>query len=463
MFKFQGRLNVVLIVVPGLLGLLTAAAFFPGIMPFDTIGFVYQALTGRFNDVHAPLIAAFWRILFFLWDNVGNLFCVHVILYWFFWALLALVSFKEWHKQLFVLALAALPPLWSQTIVVGTDTELSLALLGSYLFLVMSVLTQVDGRPKNNFIGSVCIGFGIFFFTYSAAVRSNSLPALIPLAYFMVRAILGKPTLIRAILLTCCICGMGLLSTYWLNYGWLKAAKNHIFQAEEIFDIAGVFSQAPNIELIPPYWKMMNHQFTPEMLSQNYTPYSEVPFTSWGHPIIPMTADPQCLNALTRKWIMAISQYPSEFLRHRWAVFKRLMGVGEPRIYYALFFDTCPNQLGIEDLGDPMLQKGFKTYFIYFRNSLFFRGWFYLFILFAMVPFQWFKLPDSHRLKIPAICCALSALLYGMSYFIISPCAEFRLLYPMVALTLFSLVLTLSSAATTEEEKRTARSVTTKS
>ena len=453
MFKIRERLNGIVVLFPILMVFLTINAYFPGKMSPDSFGFLEQALTRQFGDMHPPIIAAVWRFLLWIWNNPAGLFCAQVVFYWGFWALLSAVAFREWNQQIFVLGIAALPPLWTQSFVIWTDSEFSISLLGSYLFGILAVYLNFHSPIKKKISVVIVVMLAILLFIYSAAIRKNSLPSLIPLAYFLDQAIFNKKSNTRTWFVVCGLCVFSLLAVEWINYGWLKAKKEHFFQLEETFDIMGVFSQTQRVDLIPPYWKIMNEKLTPEILLNCYTPYSEVPYSFWGDSPVKMTTNPECLKELSQKWMMAIRDFPLEFLHHRWEVYKRLLAIGEPKVFFPYYLDVASNTCNVRDQGDAVLQRVFNSYFKFFRNSLLFRGWFYFCLLLGLLVFQCFKLPNAHVLKIPVVCSSLSALLFEAGLFPFSPSAEFRFLYPVVTLFFLSLVLTFSAYGSSRQER----------
>jgi hypothetical protein len=440
----KSRIHWPVLLIAALMALLTILAFFPGRFSPDSTNYLGQALTGQYNDLHPVIMAAVWRfLLLWVWDNPGVLLVVHALLYWLIWAFLATTVSQKPYQQILILAVATLPPLWSQIIVIWTDPELSLSLLGCYLFGLWAFFSRPKKPGPKSTQELWFLGLALLCFIYSATVRKNSLPALIPLAFFLSQAVFRNISRAKAIFLAGCLCVFSLLAADVINHGYLKASKTYVFQLVQTFDVVGVYSQTRRADLIPKYWMETNKKLTPEMLLNAYSPYTEVPLTFWGDPVVPMTLDPGQLRELTQKWLWAMKTFPIEFLRHRWDAYKRLLAIGEPKVFFPLCFEVAENNWGVRDQGDPGLQKALKSYFNFFRNSFFFRGWAYLSLLLVLMGYQWFRLSDTSPLKLAALCSALSAFLFGATYFAYVPAAEFRFLYPVVTLFFLSLILTL--------------------
>jgi hypothetical protein len=290
------------------------------------------------------------------------------------------------------------------------------------------------------------------FFLYSAAVRENSLPALIPLIIFLIYSQFEKMKIFWIVLLACGVSVFSLFIVHFFNYGILQTKKTFPYQISQIFDVAGVFVVTGREDLIPTYWKKLNPEVSPETLMSKYDPNSVISLVFWGDSLIKLTSEPSYLKELNEKWLEAVFHNPWAFLQHRWKAFKPLMGIGMPKTYYPYHFGIERYTRGIQDQGDPMLQQVFKTYVVFFRDSFFFRGWVYLVLLFSLALYQFLKYPATSLLHQPGFCAGLSGLLYGLGYFLYTPAADFRFLYPTVLLFFLSLILTVSEVTQTVEK-----------
>ncbi len=419
--------------------LLTVVAFFPGEMTADTYDQLIQANVGVFLDGHPPIMAAFWRFLFWFSKNPGILFVLHNICYWFFWCLLSMISFKNWKLKLFVLGLGALPPLWCQVIVVWKDTELSICLLGAYLFLILAKWVHKTNWQWKSFLFYLCLAPSVALFFYSCAVRLNSLPALVPLAWYLFKIGDGKFCSIRIFFGVPLFLAVNFGAVHFFNYDVLKAHKYYVSQALKIQDIVSVFIQTDREELLPSYWKILNPKIDPETLRKDNQ--NEDLYSSTGKLPVEVTHDLPQLSELNGKWLESIRLYPWIYLQHRWKVFCELLRIGEKDSYFPFQLNMAPSRFNLVESGNPSLRVVLKYYFWKFGNSVFFKGWPYLLLLLAIIGFHLFGPVRWNLGKEASFFSALSAFLYAAGYFFYAPAFDFRLLYPTVTLTVFSLVM----------------------
>ncbi len=442
MSEIRSRIDPLLLGSFFLLTGLTLWAFFPGQMSPDTINQLAQARMGSYHDMHQPIMAALWRgLLEFAWDNPGVLFTFHVLLYGSFFYGLALAAFPAGAGRWAVLLVAALPPLWSQVIVVWKDTELSLALLGFILFAILAERASRGPAGGLKPLRAIFVVLCLLACFYAAAVRENSLPAIFPLLALLVSSQVKRWKAVRVALAAILLSALNWAAVQVLDYGILHAERKHPYQVNAIFDIAGVYAGTGREDLIPDYWKKLNPQLTPRVLASRYDPHSVISIIAWGEPLIPLTKDPAFLAELRTKWREAVLQYPGAWLAHRWRVFRALMGVGMPQTYYPYHFGIDENGMGVRNEGNPRFQQAFRAYVVFFRDSLFFRGWVYLVLLGLLLGARWRKFPDAQIWADPAFTSALSGFLYGTGYFLYAPAADFRFLYPMVLLFFLSVLL----------------------
>jgi hypothetical protein len=446
--------NLIVILTTLLFFLLTVTAFFPGEMSPDSYQQLNQALTGVYTDFHAPIMSAFWRFLLHFWGNPGVLFFFHNICYWSFWCLLSASVFDDWKAKLATLSLAALPPLWSQVIVVWKDTELSICLLGAYLLIYL--VKSRDEKKTSFFHHYLLLFLTTVLLFYSAAVRLNALPALIPLVWYGAVPKGGKVFSPRVVLLVGCILVFTFTTVHFFNYSFLRAKKYYLFQAGEAFDIVGILVRTGDTGIIPSYWKKLNPSITPEALTAHFNPenISTIGTNLSPFDLVQMTSDPSQLKELHDKWMEAIRTFPRAYLRHRWVVFNGLIRIGKKDSYYPFHLVRDAEIEGVKETGDRDLRVLLKYYFWFFGNSFFFKGWFYLLVLLTVLALNLFVPEPWTAEKTASIYSASSAFLYGCGYFFYAWNADFRYLYPTVMLCFFSAIMWVSDWAPNQRGKK---------
>ncbi len=439
--------NQFLIILSILFFLLTIFAFYPGEMSTDTLYQYSQALSGHFSDLHPPIMAALWRFLLSVTHCPGSLFILNNILYWFFWCLLSLMTFKNLKWKLVALSLAALPPLWSQSVVLWKDTELSIGLLGAYLFAFRIGLEKPWQKKNLAAFDYVLFSVAALLFFYCTAIRFNSLPALLPLAWYVATRKEGGKSFLPSLMRTSLIIGTSLIAVHLFVYGFLKAQKTHVEQAIKIHDIVGIFVRTGDEGLIPDYWKKMNPDLTPELLRENYDPTNlNLLWTGlFRNDLVRPTTDLSQLDELQAKWKEAIFHFPTAYFQHRWAVFNGLIRIGQTETYYPFQLAVNPNPFGLKEQGIAKLRVSLKYYFWFFGNSFLFKGWFYFLLSIGVIFLASFNRFRGTIFSEISVYSALSALFYGCAYFLCATGSDFRFLYPTVTLSVFSMAMLLSS------------------
>ena len=96
MMRRSSPLPLVLTLIAGMGGLfLTLAAFWPGLMTWDSVRQYDQALSGEFDDWHPPAMEWLWRLLVPIHQGPLLMFLLQVALLWVGVALLAFWAWRE--------------------------------------------------------------------------------------------------------------------------------------------------------------------------------------------------------------------------------------------------------------------------------------------------------------------------------------------------------------------------------
>jgi hypothetical protein len=433
--------SLIIFLLATLLFFLTVISFFPGGMNADTLVQLAETSTGRYSDEHPPIMAALWRILFVFWDNVGTLFIFHNLFYWFLLFVFSCLAFQGLKARALIMSFGAFPSMWTQAVAVIKDTELSICVFGAYLFALSAKLLERGPTPAHAQLSKISKALAWLFFFYSAAVRWNSLPLLVPLCWYLL-AKDGEKTLtwrrgmgVLGMILAC------FAAIYLFDYGILKAQKFHIFQECEIFDITGIYVRTGDENFIPKYWKEMNADVSPQTLLLNYKPETLVNLLFTG--LVHLTGDPERLDDLRRQWWGAIRRHPLAYLEQRWGAFRGLLRLGEKQSFLPYQLEIRENNMGLEIGGDPQFKALLVAYFSAFQNTILFKGWPYLLAILLVLTAHALEGFPTNPFKLASLCSALSAFFYGIGYFFYSLSSDFRFWYPVVILTVFSTVLYL--------------------
>jgi hypothetical protein len=416
-------------------------AFYPGGFSNDTLHQYAQARTGIYTDWHPPIMAAFWRTLMTCFNTPGIMLIVQNVVYWMFWAFLAVVISREAKTKTLIITVAFLPPMSSQTYVIWKDSQLAICVLACFA-LCFWIKKKSSEKVSPVWVRNTTFVFLLLFFCYGIWVRSNAIFAFFPLAIYGFRAPSDRRirlfVFIRALVLIIVVVLMG----FFVTYDVLKSQREHIEQSLFIFDIAGVFFYGGQKSLLPAYWAVAQGEPASTVV-KTWFQSKDVGSLIWTGKI-PLTVVESRLKELRAKWFQTLREEPRVYFQHRWAYFKNFLGigVGEPEGLFHFYVDENP--LGVRMVGWSVLKNMVTRYFEIFRGSLFFRGWFYGVVSLALVLFLSFTCRiDEYSLA--AFYSALSAVIYIAGYFFLGTGSDFRYFYPAIQLTCFSAVMLIVS------------------
>jgi hypothetical protein len=284
--------------------------WWPGIVAYDTVRQYDQALAGRYDDWHPPVMARLWAL--FLWFRLGGsgpMLLAQVALYWGGLGLLAAALARQGRKGAAVAALligfSPLPFDWSVTVV--KDAELVAAMTATTGILAWY---RLDRRALPGWaLVAVTLLLG-----YAMLVRANAIFAAVPLAlawggWLGIRGRLGRIALLGIATLA----AIGLSGP--INHGILGAERSGVEKTLPIFDFAGIGHFAPGF--LPPGvdagdWEAVDAH-------RCYTPFYWDPFadhTRCGD-IGDAIADPDAVPHIFAAWTSAIARHPLAYAEHR--------------------------------------------------------------------------------------------------------------------------------------------------
>jgi hypothetical protein len=438
--------------------LVTALVFYPGCFSGDAQFSWNEAVSSgdlKFRDWHPPLIAFIWHLLNTLplqpVPRYANLFLAMVCLFWIGVVLAA----EPWEGSrirwlIFCACVGLYPPvlaILSQTI---KDSLLCSALVAAYGGLV--VAEQRRSWPAYVF-GLVCLFLGLGF-------RYNAIFAVIPLGIWAGFVLCEQivPRALRLRLLSTARKGLvGLAITAGLAVGALALSKaltnnpSYTIQAIYTFDLLGMSVKTGKIYLPalfddyskPQWWPVKGSDIaasplTLDNLAQLYSPITNLGIYWYGPGKgLRVTDDPAEVEELKLAWLNAIRDNFLVYLRVRLDVFLTLLGVHANPLgpYYCMWEQGQPPA--------DIFYRPLPQLYMRLRDSIFFKGWFYLLTLFlSLLVLVRNRSASARRLAF----LACSGIGYGVSYFVIAPSADFRYLYwLMVVFILIATSLGLSA------------------
>lgn len=292
--------------------------FYPGWMSVDSAVQYQQALTGRYEDVHPPLLAWLWRQADRLWPGPAGLFVTLTATWWLALASISTRLAPGWRGALAALAIGLMPPVLLVAAHLWKDVALSAALLAA--------TAATLGRRLSG--GRAWIGVAVVLLSAAVAFRHNAWPAALPLVAWLAgpRVSTERWGAARA------FAALGLAAALALVPGAvhraLDAAPRDAWSAVALWDL-GAVSIATGHMLIPPEVR------DPDLAVADL----EAGYVEWANP--PMFASNQIRlgffapysdadqRAVFGAWLAMLREHPRAYLAHRARVTRHLL-LGPP-------------------------------------------------------------------------------------------------------------------------------------
>lgn len=220
-----------------LLVLGSLALFWPGVVTYDGVAQFGQALSGKFDDWHPPIMAWLWRALHRLaGGGAGPMLVLQILLYWLGFGAVAasLAHDGRRHAAVAVLCIAVLPLFVGWQGVVLKDTQMLGAMLAATGVIAWWCL-RGERLPVVATIATVVL------LAYATLVRSNAVFATVPLIVM----VFGPTRWWARALLTLAgiVAVLGLAQA--INHGVLGAGASGVERTEAFYDLSGIAAQDP--------------------------------------------------------------------------------------------------------------------------------------------------------------------------------------------------------------------------
>jgi len=368
-----------------------AAAFFPGVLTPDPTWMLMQIRgVAPVNDWHPPVITGLWHLLWLVFQHPGLLYLVQTALLVYLVARMARTVEPAWVGLLLTIVFPLLPPIVGNFAALWKDNWYVLWGIGASVSLYECART---GRPRSFIAGAV---FTLLF----VSTRHNAFFAALPLLYVVAvlgarklagrgrgtsggRRLIAGIAIFVAMLVAC-------TATNWLVYRLYVAKHFHAWQIPLWFDLTGVSVRSGEL-VMPEYLLHSEAAPTLERLAEVYDPASsdELIWSNDGKYTFPMSIQDRDVDQtddqrrqLMWKWVEAVFTHPVAWLRHRWSVTRRLLGLGRRPVHAPFPSGITPNVFGWT------FEPRWTTDRVYERldplaHSLFFRGWVYALALLA--------------------------------------------------------------------------------
>jgi hypothetical protein len=271
-------------------------------------------------------------------------------------------------------------------------------------------------------------------------LRHNAIVAVAPLLVFAITQLPWFSS-VRARALAF-VAGAALL-------GVVPRVGDHLAQAKTdcavcvpaVFDLAAVYIDSP--ELFPE--SIFANDVSVDELKVSFQP-STVVFLLWGNePVRHINADFVFSHReeILSEWLSVIPRRPWAYLKGRLALFSHLLGM-KGDVFYAFHTGVDTNGWGLKlTHGEDPLHQRLRDIQELARNSLAFRGWFWLALCSGLGALALW------RRRWLAFACELSGFLYTTTLMLVVTSSDFRFLYWTVVSCFATAALLLSPARET--------------
>lgn len=310
-----------LALLAGAAGTLTAVAYWPGLMTWDSVRSYRQALSGEIDDWHPPVMAWLWRLLHSVDAGPAPMLLLQLCLYWGGLLLLAAAALKRRRTGLaWTLLGCGLLPLG----IALTGMILKDCLMAGALLVATGLLAFGGGAPFRVASGAMLL--------FAATLRFNAFPACLPLllALLPVRWRDTWPKNLAASLLASAV----ILSATPLCNRLIGAKPSGVELSLVIFDLGGITERSglnvfpEELEVADPV-RINRDCYSPnkwDSYSDWVAPECPLGFTAWNDNVDPQEVRPDLF------WMRAILAHPIAYAEHRlrhFAVNSRLLPLSD--------------------------------------------------------------------------------------------------------------------------------------
>lgn len=438
MIKYLPLKWLSIFIAPMIATLITVYVFWPGSMSWDSIYQLRQARFGIIDNFHPPLMVYIWRPLDRILPGPGLILVLQNILFYFSLAYILYYFLKSpilttillLSSMGFLPTLGLLAVIWKDTLMMG------------FFMAAFAFLLHADS--KNSKIALVA---SLVFCFCGVACRHNALPAAIPIwvyaGYITVKCFphaqerfaFKKIILIPVILLSITIVNLVALdaiNTYNIPYKMGRFPYTDLI----ISDLMGL-SYFSGVNLLAPCLYQHHADFSQQDIKNIYFPQN--PQLSYWPGYLAhknysgknksenfklLSLNENCNSKkLESYWYTAISNYPWEYLKHRWTVSKIFLGI----------YPYCPvmlptyDRIDSNDLGvvnqERQVKKIVMSHILGQINGPFYRAvYLYLLGLVLLILIALIRVDGWHLLAL----IGLSASFYLLPLFFIASVGDYR-------------------------------------
>lgn len=401
--------------------------FWPGFMSPDSASQWAQARSGRYTDVHPPILALIWSFTERLWSGPGPIL---VLLLALLWGALAWIARELFVRGIWQASFMLLVGLWPVVLGVSVHIWKDVPMAAFALLAVAALLTE-RRRP-----GWPWLLLAVCLFALACAYRHNALALVLPLLWYVVGrvpALAERRSWLRGAITVLLVAVVALLASLPSRHA--SVTQRTVWPVTALWDIAAV-SVARGENRIPESWR--TRAIDLETLRADIVPWSNTTIFSRGSIAISLYFDPspEQMADLRRAWLSLWWQTPREMLMHRGRLTAMLFGLQRDGVPAGLILAPGWHPLDVNpplDVAPSALRDRATSGLMALVPTPMFAGWPYLLIVIAMLIGTWRR--EVSPLLRPLL---WSALMLCLPLPLLAPSAEFRYLYWLVLVALIA-------------------------
>lgn len=293
-----------------LLCVATLAIRWPGVAMFDTISQYEQALSGRFEDWHPPIMARTWSLLIRVWPGTQPFLFLQTLLWWMGFGLVAtaLARVGRVRTGWATLAVGAFPLFLGWETVVLKDSQLACCLIAATGLVA-------HWRLAGERIPNPARAAILALIAYATLVRGNAVFATVPFAFALfdwagLRGFVARGAMVLAAILAVLVAGP------LINHQILGAVSTKVERTLPLYDVVGIAHQAhlPTVPgLDPALWRQAEAR-------NCTTPYFWNPYGMESQCEVQgdrIAFDAPSGAPVMRLWVTLVLHHPLAWIEHR--------------------------------------------------------------------------------------------------------------------------------------------------
>jgi hypothetical protein len=291
---------------------LTLFGFWPGWMSFDSGDQYAQVLSGRYNDIHPPLMAAVWALTNRVVPGPGGIFALHALAFWIGLVATLALRLTGWRLALVALSIGFWPPIALMLGHVWKDVGMTAALL----IATAAAMHWRRGGSRYYWV----LAFAALM--VAAAYRHNAITACLPLLILLFRR--DTKSAWPGVILRFSLAVLALFATPSVLTRIIGAEPKLAWPAVALFDIAAV-SIATDQQRVP--LEISAPSLTVDDLKTHFKPWANPSIFDTGKIKLSFFVPygPRERSAVAGAWWRAVREQPQAWFAHRARLSKYLL------------------------------------------------------------------------------------------------------------------------------------------